>query len=217
MAKKRPTKKETAAGRKPSSRQLEKLDREILALLNQRAALTAARDQAGGEGTIVGDGGTIAGIVAQNNGPLAGEAVRAIFRELLSGSRAVARPTRVAFLGPEFTYSHLAAIERFGKSVELTPVGTIAAVFEEVERGQAEFGMVPIENSTDGRVADALECLARSPVKICAEVPLGIHHCLLGTGPRTDIQRVYSKVQPLSQCRKWLSSHLPEVRLCEVT
>jgi chorismate mutase/prephenate dehydratase len=128
----------------------------------------------------------------------------------------VARPTRVAFLGPEFTYSHLAAIARFGQSVELTPVGTIAAVFEEVEQSQAEFGIVPIENSTDGRVADALECLARSPVKICAEVPLGIHHCLLGSGPRSDVHRVYSKVQPLSQCRNWLSSHLPDARLCEV-
>lgn len=216
MAKKRPTKKATAASRQPLSRQLEKLDREILALVNQRAALTAASEPAAADRTIVGDGQTLDGIVAQNNGPLATEAVRAIFREVLSGSRAVARPTRVAFLGPEFTYSHLAAIARFGQSVELTPVGTIAAVFEEVEQSQAEFGIVPIENSTDGRVADALECLARSPVKICAEVPLGIHHCLLGSGPRSDVHRVYSKVQPLSQCRNWLSSHLPDARLCEV-
>lgn len=216
MAKKRAKKKAAGTGRNPSSSQLAKLDREILALVNQRAALTAAREQGTADGATAGDGQTLDGIVAQNSGPLAGEAVRAIFREVLSGSRAVARPTRVAFLGPEFTYSHLAAIARFGQSVEQVPVGTIAAVFEEVERRQAEFGIVPIENSTDGRVADALECLARSSVKICAEVPLGIHHCLLGSGARSDVERVYSKVQPLSQCRNWLSSHLPDARLCEV-
>lgn len=215
MAKKRPTKKAATAGRKPSSRQLAKLDREILALVNQRAALAAKRDGTGDDVRAL-NAETLDAVVAQNNGPLAGEAVRAIFREVLSGSRAVARTPRVAFLGPEFTYSHLAGIERFGHSVELVPVGTIAAVFEEVERGQAEFGIVPIENSTDGRVVDALECLARSPVKICGEVPLGIHHCLLGLGPRGDVERVYSKMQPLSQCRKWLSSHLPNARLCEV-
>ena len=155
-------------------------------------------------------------IVAQNSGPLDNEAVRAIFRELFSGSHAVARPTRAAYLGPEFTYSHLAAIQRFGQSVELVPVGTIASVFEEVERGHVEFGIVPIENSTDGRVADALECLARSSVKICGEIPLGIHHCLLGVGARSDIERIYSKAQPLSQCRNWLSKHMPDAQLCEV-
>lgn len=209
MAKKRSNKKDAKGGRKASARQLEKLDREILALINERAALVA-------NGTAAVDGAALEALVAANQGPLGGESVRAIFREVHSGSQAVGRQVRVAYLGPEFTYSHLAAIERFGQSVDFVPVGTIAAVFDEVERGQAEFGMVPIENSTDGRVADALECLARSPVKICGEVPLGIHHCLLGVGARGDVERVYSKVQPLSQCRNWLSSHLPSAKLCEV-
>lgn len=219
MAKKRPTKKKQPASgtsRKPSSRQLDKLDRDILALANERAELTAKRDNLDAAAQAPTNLESLDHIVAQNRGPLDDEAVRAIFREVLSGSHALARPTRAAYLGPEFTYSHLAAIQRFGQSVELVPVGTIASVFEEVERGQSEFGIVPIENSTDGRVADALECLARSSVKICGEIPLGIHHCLLGVAERSDIKRIYSKTQPLSQCRNWLSKHMPDAQLCEV-
>jgi chorismate mutase/prephenate dehydratase len=96
------------------------------------------------------------------------------------------------------------------------PVGTIAAVFEEVERGHAQFGVVPMENSTDGRVSDTLDCFSRSHVRICAELPLRIHHCLLGAGKRDDVRTVYSKPQPLSQCRNWLAKHLPNAELHEV-
>ena len=149
-------------------------------------------------------------------GPLSDEAVRAIYRELVSGSRAVQAPIRAAYLGPEFTFSHLAAIERFGQSAELVPVGTIAAVFEEVERGQTQYGVVPMENSTDGRVTDTLDCFARSTARICGELPLRIHHCLLGTGSRDDVRTVYSKPQPLSQCRNWLGEHLRQAELREV-
>ena len=155
-------------------------------------------------------------IVDKNRGPLDDAAVRAIFREIRSGAHAVKLATRVAFLGPEYTYSHLAAIERFGQSAELLPVGTIAAVFDEVERGSADFGMVPIENSTDGRVNDALECLAGCSARISCEVPLRIRHCLLGQGKRREIERVASKPQALSQCRSWLSTHLPHAEMIEV-
>jgi chorismate mutase/prephenate dehydratase len=149
-------------------------------------------------------------------GPLGSEAVRRVFRELISATRGVQTPIRVAYLGPEFTFSHLAAIERFGQSAELVPVGTIAAVFEEVERGQVEFGVVPLENSTDGRVSDTLDCFSRSRARICGELPLRIHHCLLGTGTRDGVQTVYSKPQPLSQCRNWLAKHLPKAHLVEM-
>jgi chorismate mutase/prephenate dehydratase len=94
-------------------------------------------------------------------------------------------------------------------------VSTIAAVFEEVERGQAEFGVVPMENSTDGRVSDTLECFSRSPVRVCGEVQLRIHHCLLGLGSREEVRTVVSKTQPLSQCRNWLAKHLPGVTIAE--
>ncbi len=226
MAKKKTTKKKStskdvtsaqgAGERKPSRRQLDKLDREILALVSQRAELTSLREEDQHGGPLVDDAKTLDGLVKKNTGPLADDSVRAIFREVLSGSHGINHRPRVAYLGPEYTYSHLAAIERFGQSAALVPVGSIASVFEEVERGHAEFGLVPLENSTDGRVVDALECLSKSSVRICGEVPLRIRHCLLGVGARSDVVRVLSKPQAISQCRTWLGKHLPNARLVSV-
>jgi chorismate mutase/prephenate dehydratase len=109
----------------------------------------------------------------------------------------------------------VAAIERFGQAAQLIPVGTIAAVFEEVINGQADYGLVPMENSTDGRIADTLNMFARTPMRICGEVQLRIHHNLLGRGERTKITDVFSKPQALSQCRDWLAKHLPQAQLHE--
>lgn len=201
--------------------QLDAIDCEILEAVNRRGTVAqqiGRLKQAEGQGVY--DGGREASIlqkVVENNaGPLTDNAVRAVFRELISGTRAVQQPLRVAYLGPEFTFSHLASIQRFGQSAELVPVGTIAAVFEEVERGQARFGVVPMENSTDGRISDTLDCFSRSPVRICGELPLRIHHCLLGTGQRDSVRKIYSKPQPLSQCRNWLSRHMPKADLVEL-
>lgn len=218
MAKKLTNKKKssTAPMRKPSTRQIDKIDKEILALANHRATLTAQREA--GESSWSGiNPDALQRIVNQNDGPLTTDSVQAIFREIVSACSATARPTHVAFLGPEFTYSHLAAVEQFGQSVTFVPVVSIAAVFDEVESGHVEYGIVPIENSTDGRVTDALDCLARSPLKICGEIPLAIHHCLLGTGSREQVERIYSKTQPLSQCRNWLSKRMGGVELREVS
>ena len=197
------------------------IDHEILAAINRRGAIAQQIGELKqADDTAVYDpqreSEVLQQAVANNAGPLSDDAVRAVFRELVSGTRAVQTPIRVAYLGPEFTFSHLAAIERFGQSAELVPVGTIAAVFEEVERGQAQFGVVPMENSTDGRVSDTLDCFSRSPVRICGELPLRIHHCLLGIGTRDEVRTVYSKPQPLSQCRNWLARHLPKADLHEV-
>ncbi len=152
-----------------------------------------------------------------NTGPLPDRTVRAVFREMLSGCRNLLKKLRVAHLGPLYSYSHLAAVQRFGQSVELVPVGTIAAVFEEVDRGHAELGLVPIENSTDGRIADTLDVFTRVPVRICGEVELPIHHTLLAKCARDGIREVYSKPQALSQSRNWLAKHLPSARAVEVT
>jgi len=143
--------------------------------------------------------------------------VQSLLREIASGCRSLIREARIAFLGPLYSFSHLAAIHRFGQSVEFVPVGTIAAVFEEVHRKQCDFGLAPIENSTDGRVADTLDMFTRMRVRICGEVELRIHHSLLGKCPRTDVREVYSKPQALSQCRNWLAKHLPSARTIEVT
>ena len=126
-------------------------------------------------------------------------------------------PTPVAYLGPMYSYSYLAAANYFSTAASLTPVSTIAAVFEEMVRNQAEYGVVPIENSTDGRIVDTFTMFAKVQVRICGEVLLPIHHCLLGRCARGEIREVYSKPQALSQCRHWLSQHLPEARLIELS
>ncbi|MEM1304539.1 MAG: prephenate dehydratase, partial [Planctomycetota bacterium] len=113
-------------------------------------------------------------------------------------------------------FSHEAAAYRFGSTAELAPVATIAAVFEAVDRGDCGFGVVPLENSTDGRVSDTLECFASTSARVCGELPLRIHHCLLGVGERAAVKQVLSKPQALSQCRNWLTKHLPHAEVMPV-
>jgi len=149
-------------------------------------------------------------------GPLSVDCVRAVFRELTSGARSLMAPLHVAYLGPRYSFSHLAAVERFGASVELIPVSTIGAVFEEVQSGQADRGLVPLENSTDGRIVDTLDMFARISVKICGEVQLRIHHNLLSKCERSDVREVFSKPQALSQCRNWLAKHVPQAQIVEI-
>ncbi len=156
-------------------------------------------------------------IESANPGPLPAATARRIYQELLSAARAQVRVLRVAYLGPEFSFSHLAAIERFGQAADLAPVSTIAAVFEEVNRGHATYGIAPIENSTDGRVVDTLAMFTKLPVRICGEVQLEIHLHLLANCPRGEVSEIYSKPQALSQCREWLARNMPKARLIEVT
>ena len=192
--------------------ELARLDREIIALLNRRAQSLVDLGDSQQVRTLL-DGLAHDPRAQGTSGPLPVEAIRAIFRELDSATRALLRHERVAFLGPEYSYSHLAAIERFGQSAELVPVSSIGGVFEAVDRGDLEFGIVPLENSTDGRIVDTLEMFVRLPVKICGEIPMAIHHTLLGMGSLTGIEEVQSKPQALSQCRNWLTRHLPKARL----
>lgn len=126
------------------------------------------------------------------------------------------RSSTIAYLGPEFSYSYSAAAKYFGSTESLLAVSTIGAVFEEIASGHSVYGVVPIENSTDGRIVDTLTMFIRKPIRICGEILLPIHHNLLSKCERKDIREVYSKPQALSQCRAWLSSHLPEARWVEV-
>jgi len=201
---------------------IDRIDRELVELVNERATLALRIGEIKNtQGQCVYAPGREETILARvqelSQGPLPDECIRTVFREIISGSRALERRLRVAFLGPEYSYSHLATLHRFGQSVELVPVGSIAAVFEEVNRDQADFGLVPLENSTDGRIADTLDMFARLPLRACGEVQLRIHHQLLGRCPRAQITEVYSRPQALSQCRNWLSRHLPQARTIEVT
>lgn len=201
--------------------QIDKLDTQILKLINERADLAVDIGKAKAEDGLhifspEREEEVLTRVVDDNKGPLDERAVRAVFRELMSGSRAIQRMLRVAYLGPPFSFSHLAAIEKFGESVEYFPVGSIGGVFECVNRKQADLGLVPLENSTDGRIADTLDMFTKLPLKVCGEVSLRIHHNLLATCPQAEIRRVYSRPQALSQCRNWLTSNVPQAQIKEV-
>jgi len=202
--------------------QVTALDRQLLKLIQDRAKLVqkmAKHKQSAAELHLAAslDEQALSSLVERSRGPLPRRSVRAIFGELTSGCRSLVRELRIAFLGPEYSYSHLAAMHRFGQTVEFVPVASIPAVFEEVNRGHSDFGIVPVENSTDGRIADTLDMFTRLPVRICGEVEIEIHHTLLGKCPRTEVREVYSRPQALSQCRNWLAKHLPAARTIEVT
>jgi len=203
--------------------ELARVDRELIRCLNRRAQLTdrLARerlsDHQGDPGELLAEPDSGVDVATTNDGPLRDDCLRAVFRELRSGIRSLWRRTRAVYLGPEYSYSHLAAVERFGSSAELVPVASITDVFTAVHRGQAQFGLVPMENSTDGRVADTLDMFARRTVTICGEVSLRIHHYLLGKCELRAVRSVYSKPQALSQCRSWLARQLPEAQVMETT
>jgi chorismate mutase/prephenate dehydratase len=207
----------------PIDAEIVRADRELLQVLERRAVLIldAAKcsDPATRQKILASalSGEKLKQLAESSPGPLPPRCLEAVIRELLSGCRALVRRPRIAFMGPMYSFSHLAAIHRFGQSVEFVPVATIAAVFEDVERGHSDFGVAPVENSTDGRIADTLDMFTRKPLRICGEIDLKIHHFLLGKCQRNDVKEVYSKPQAISQCRNWLAKHLPAARTIEVT
>jgi len=193
-----------------------RMQRELVTLLNRYASFTR---KLGADNPVPPPRwqDTFEKALAASKGPLSMETLDRILRDLESASRHLIESTRVAYLGPPYSYSYLAAIKRFGDGVELIAAGTIAAVFDLVSSGTVPYGLVPLENSTDGRVVDTLDMFARIPVKICDELLLPIHHNLLGCCERSQIREVYSKPQALSQCRDWLAKNLPAARTVEMT
>ena len=202
--------------------EIDRIDRDLIGLLNRRAEIAVQigrlKHKQGLEvWSSAREDEVISKALSNSKGPLQPDTLRLIFRELMSGSRALQRTIRVAYLGPKHSYSHLASISKFGSAVEHVPVESIAAVFEEVNRRHVEFGLVPLENSTDGGIADTLDMFVRIPgLKIRAEVRLRVHHCLLGNCERGEVVRVYSKAQAISQCRHWIGKNLPQARTVDV-
>jgi chorismate mutase/prephenate dehydratase len=217
--------KNSAAKRKPTIGQLrssiQRIDRQLVRQCHDRARLVQQLKQLSTADALraceTSEVQQKLGPAVARLGPLPDSSIHAILREVTSAARAHVAPLKAAYLGPPYTFTHLAAVEQFGESAELVPVSTISAVFEEVHQHQVQRGVVPLENSTDGRIVDTLEMFAKVPVKICGEVRLKIHHHLLGKCPRADVTEVYSKPQAISQCRNWLARHLPQARVHEIT
>ena len=153
-----------------------------------------------------------------NAGPLPREAIRAIYREIISASRALEAPISVAYLGPPGTFSHRAALDKFGSSCEPKPADTIPDVFAAVERGAAQYGVVPVENSTEGVVPYTLDMFSKTSLKVCAEVFVPVHHHLVTRAETLrDVKRLYAHPQAFAQSRAYLREQLPKVEVVDVT
>jgi chorismate mutase/prephenate dehydratase len=145
-------------------------------------------------------------ITQANKGPLPDKCLMAIWRELMSGSFVLERPLRIGYLGPQGSFSHAAAMLKFGQSVEYEPVTDIASIFEEVSKGHCNLGLAPVENTMGGGVIETLDAMIDSDVKICAEILMAIHHNLLANCLLEEVEKIYSKPEVFAQCRGWLSS-----------
>ena len=196
---------------------IDALDRHIAQLMQERAAISLRVGQTKGSGEsapifVPHREAEVLANVQSVRGPLDDKAMASIYREILSTSRALQRPTRVAHLGPMATFGHQAAVERFGSAADLEPCQTHAEVFSAVEKGAVDYGLVAFENSTEGPVNEVLDRLVDTPLQICAEVSLPIAHTLLSraTSLKT-IKRVLCHPQTAGQTRLWLAEHLPGV------
>jgi chorismate mutase/prephenate dehydratase len=150
-------------------------------------------------------------------GPLTGPSLKAIYREVMSSALALQKTLTIAYFGPPATFTHLAAIRRFGSSLTYTPLKTIADVFEEVSKDRADYGVVPVENSTEGVVTHTLDMFVDSRLKIVSQIVLPIQHCLVSRVRKAQIRRLYSHPQALAQCRAWLQVNLPQAEIIEAS
>jgi chorismate mutase/prephenate dehydratase len=196
-------------------KEIGKRDRQIVRLLNERSALSVEVGRVKSRlGLEVYDPSqealVLSSLAGINEGPLPDEALRDIYGEVFSSSRRLQSPLSVACLGPEASFSHLAALTHFGKSSSILLERTIGEVFDVMEKGKASFGVVPFENSLEGSVKMTLDRMISTPLKMRAEIFLRISHCLMSHGPKSRIQRVYSHPQALAQCREWIARNLPE-------
>lgn len=146
---------------------------------------------------------------------LPGRALKAIYREVMSAALTLEKPLKIAYLGPEATFTHLASLSKFGSSVEYVPCANISDVFLEVEKREADYGVVPIENTTEGVVSHTMDMFADSDLKVCSEIVYEVSHNLMSNSQLQDIKRLYSHPQVFAQCRRWLERHLPRMELIE--
>jgi chorismate mutase/prephenate dehydratase len=204
--------------------EIDAIDRELEALLNRRARLAqtvGVSKRAAGTADFYRperEAEVLRAVVDRNQGPLSNEEMVRLFREIMSACLAQQEPLKIAFLGPEGTFTQQAVLKHFGHSVRALPLAAIDEVFREVEAGVADFGVVPIENSTEGTVSHTADMFLLSPLKICGEVELRVHQHLLGrVGSLEQIERLCSHQQSLAQCRGWLAENLPHVERIAVS
>src|SRR6266403_260571 len=201
---------------------IDKYDAQIVKLLNERTKhvleIGAIKLKAGEE--IYAPHRELAvlqRICRRNPGPITNESLRAIYRELMSSALSLEKSMTISYLGPEATFTHQAAIRRFGSSLRYSSQKTIADVFNEVSKNRADYGVVPIENSTEGVVTHTLDMFVDSDLKIVAQIVLPVQHCLLSNSRRTQIKKLFAHPQSLGQCRGWVQNNLPRAEIIETS
>lgn len=202
-------------------KEIDDIDSEILRLLNRRAEIVIEIGKVKKNEKVEfhspeREQEILQRLEKSNPGPFPSEALRAVYREILSASLSLEQPLRVAYFGPKATFTHLAAMQQFGFSAQYIPVGSIKEVFDTVERGHVNYGVVPIENSTEGVVSYTLDMFVDSDLKISAEIMTEISHNLLSlAGKKEDIKKIYSHPQATAQCRDWIDTNLPGIPILE--
>ncbi len=202
-------------------KKIDGLDARIIGLLNDRAAITLSigQEKIKNKKPIYApdrEQDVLKRIRKLNSGPIKNEAAEAIYREIMSASLALEKPLRIAYMGPEATFSHLASLKKFGSSVGHVACDNVAEVFSKVENGDCDYGVVPIENSIEGVVTHTMDLLVDSDLKICSQVLLDVTHHLMSKGVLSRIKEIYSHPQVLGQCRQWLMKNLPKAHLIPV-
>jgi len=202
-------------------KKIDALDAKIIGLLNDRAAITLAigREKIKNKKPIYvpdREQQILARLKALNKGPIQNEAIEAIYREIMSAALALEKPLRIAALGRKGAYTYSAAQKIFGQQMTYESCQDIPEVFQRVERGECDYGVLPIENSTEGMVTPTVDLLVNSELKICRQIMLPIKHNLLSMTTKNKIKKIYSNPQVFNQCRHWLSQNMPDAGLLEV-
>ncbi len=202
-------------------KRIDEIDDQLVKLLNERAQVVVeiGKHKKKNGGPIFApdrEKKVLDKICKENQGPLPDKTLVAIWREVMSGSFMLERPLRIGYLGPAGSFSHSAAMLKFGQSVEYEPIADIASIFGEVSKGHCDHGLAPVENSTGGGVIETLDALIDSDVKICAEVLMAIHHNLIGNCALDEVEKIYSKPEIFAQCRNWLSATFKDAQTVPV-
>ena len=201
---------------------IDRLDSQIVRLLNERTkhvlAIGEYKRNAGQEIYAPHrERAVLNRVCAHNAGPMTNEQMRAVYREIMSAALSLEKSLCVAYLGPEATFTHQAAIRRFGASLRYSPQKTITDVFSEVSKHRADYGVVPVENSTEGVVTHTLDMFVDSDLKIVSQIVLPVQHCLLSKCRRAQIKKLFTHPQSLGQCRVWVHTNLPRVEIIETS
>jgi len=201
---------------------IDQLDAQIVQLLNERTqhvlAIGDIKLKAGEEIYAPHrERAVLERVCARNTGPMTNEQLRSIYREIMSSALALEKTMIIAYLGPEATFTHQAAIRRFGSSLKYASQTTIADVFTEVSKKHADYGVVPVENSTEGVVTHTLDMFVDSELKIVSQIVLPVQQCLMSKATLPQIKKLYAHPQSLAQCRGWIQNHLPRVEIVETS